>query len=164
MCFREINNKEIINYTYILYLLHIHTSIFYCRNYWWIWLGWIGIDMLRPWFKDTLLSQLTRGNYYFARNQFEHEKWSRSRTRSIPNNYLGKIPRESRLGRWSKKAKISFVKFSLIAFPLFFKPSRDVPIRTFWTTFVHRQRQTIKALHHWFEQLEAKNKQNWDTT
>lgn len=45
-----------------------------------------------------------------------------------------------------KKAKILFVKFSLIAFSLLFKPSR-VLIRMFHVTFVRWQRRTIKALH-----------------
>jgi len=117
MCFREINNKKkLITHIFYIYYICTHTSIFYCRNYWWIWLG---IDMFRPWFKDTPLSQLTRGNYYFARNQFEHEKWLRSKTHSIPNNYLGKIPRESRLGRWSKKRKFRSWNFRWLLFPYF---------------------------------------------
>lgn len=134
-----------------------HVYIPLTQLHWSIRLG-AGPD--RTWFEDTPLSQLARGIYYFARNQFEHAKWLRGRTRCIPNNYLGRIPWESRLGQ---DPKIPFVKFSLIAFPLFFKPSL-VPARIFRITFVRRQRQTIKALHHWFGQFKAENKENWDTT
>lgn len=117
---------------------------------------WFG----RAWFKDIPLSQLLRGiSHVINLNTKNNYKLERVVHRTIiSENPTGITARPG-----SKKAKIPFVKFSLIAFPLLFKPSR-VPIRTFNVTFVRWQRRTIKAFHHWFGQLEVKNEQIWDTT
>lgn len=75
-------------------------------------------NTLYTWFKDTSLSQLARGIYYFARNRFEHAKWLRGGMRSIPNNYLGRISWESRPGRDPKKRKFRSRNSRWLVFPL----------------------------------------------
>lgn len=90
-------------YVYIL-LTQLHWSIR------------LGAGSDRTWFEDTPLSQLARGIYYFARNQFEHAKWLRGRTRCIPNNYLGES-HESH--DWARIRKFRSWNFRWLLFPYF---------------------------------------------